>query len=75
MMDWKLRYFENKEKIRHLKEILKEQRLKSRQVIVSCAFKLQEYEKQIDKVTLRLISEFLDTHFDYTIIHHVELTF
>ena len=44
------RHFESRQKARALREALREQRAKSRQLIVSVALKLHEKEKQIEEV-------------------------
>ena len=44
------RYMESRQKVRALKDLLKEQRVKSRQLIVSCAMKLQEREKEAEQL-------------------------
>ena len=46
------RHFESRQKARALREALREQRAKSRQLIVSVALKLHEKEKQIEEVRL-----------------------
>ena len=50
MMSLKRRYFESRQKVRALKDTMREQRAKSRQLIVSVALKLHEKEKQIEEV-------------------------
>lgn len=49
-MSLKRRYFESRQKVKMLKDIMKDQRAKSRKIIVSCALKLQEKEKEIEEV-------------------------
>ena len=46
----KRRFFESRQKVKMLKDMLSDQRTKSRKIIVSCALKLQEKEKEIDEV-------------------------
>ena len=50
VMSLKRRYFESRQKVKMLKDIMKDQRAKSRKIIVSCALKLQEKEKEIEEV-------------------------
>ena len=46
----KRRHFEQRQRARALREAMREQRAKSRQLIVSVALKLHEKEKQIEEV-------------------------
>ena len=50
VMTLKTKYFELRQKYRNAKDTLKEQRMKSRQLIVNCALKLQEKENEIERV-------------------------
>ena len=54
----KRRHFESRLKVRALREAMREQRAKSRQLIVSVALKLHEKEKQIDEVRPLSLREF-----------------
>ncbi len=50
-MTLRRRYFESRQKVKALKAVMNEQRAKSRQLIVSCAMKLHEKEKQLEDVS------------------------
>ena len=50
-MALKEHHYEQRLKVRTLKQMLKEQRTKSRQLMVSCVLKLQEKEKEIELVS------------------------
>ena len=50
MTSLRRRYFESRQKVRTLKAMMSEQKIKSRNVIVSCAMKLHDKEKQIEQV-------------------------
>ena len=56
----KRRYYESRQKIRALKDAMKEQRTKSRQLIVSCALKIQEREQDIERVSKGTSENFKD---------------
>ena len=62
----KRRHFEQRQRARALREAMREQRAKSRQLIVSVALKLHEKEKQIEEVrqaVSRIFTQLLERFF------------
>lgn len=56
-MSMKQRYIETKQKYRTLREMMKDQRMKSRELMVQCALKLQEKENEVHEV--KTLSSFI----------------
>ena len=47
----KHRYLESRQQRHNLKAMVREQKERSRQIVVACAVKMQEQEKEIDRVS------------------------